>query len=505
VRGSTTTTNRPDAANRRPARDAPSPLRLLWLLPGLVGCPGSLSLAGDGGDPPDGAGGDAAVEAESCDPDIGGSVSRAEHWVVTLGGAGCTEGEAWAVAATAAGGPIVVGSTRRAGTGYVESDVWMARFDVHGNLRWQQLVGDAATDIGEAVTELDDGTVVVVGGYERPPIHSGLQPWLAAFGPDGALRWQRTVDGPGLSKLTAVAAADDTIVVAGDVPAVEGEFCRPWLAGFDADGGLRWQWRWGDGNRWIWIEQLVALPGGDFAAAGYLSDSPAEEQDIWLARFDRSGTLRWQRRLAGVGSEGLVGLVPFEDGLAAAGFVLEDDWWTSRALVMTFGGDGELRNSVAVEAPFRIHPEGIAAVPGEGLYLVGGRSHGATALQNRLLLIRLDERLAPTADAELELQPWGRFHHVVAGEAGDLYAAGRTIWTLDEPWRDTRMAVARVTADLRFGDDCPWFRVPSLTWRPEPLAEVEPALWPVPGDAVVVEASATVRPSDVPVRVVCGE
>jgi hypothetical protein len=483
-----------------------------WLLPFplLAGCPGSIVLVGDAGDAPDAARPDDAgpgddAEADTCDPDTGGFVSRADRWLATLGAGGCTEGEAWGVAAGASGGAIVVGSTRRPG-GYAGSDIWIVRLDAHGNLVWQQRVGGDGTDIGEAVVELPDGTLVVAGGHEANPSAPGLQPWIGAFGPDGALRWQRTVwDAIGLTKLTAVAFADGTIAAAGRIPGAVGDESRTWFVGFDLAGEAVWQWTIGADDPWVWVEQIVPMPGGGFALAGYANGSGATHQDLWLARADGSGTLLWQRRWDGVGFDGLVGVTPYHDGLAAVGFTMNDAWTESWPLVMTFDAAGQLLDAVSLDADYRLLSEAIAAAPGGGLLFVGARPHGATAIENRMAIVQLDDDLGIAGDAEFEVLPWGRFHHAVVGESGSLYAAGRTGQFIDGTYRDSQIVVSRLPADLRSGVPCSLGRIPSLEHASATLVEVDPGLAVERFGVPVIEATMTVRPIDVPVRFVCGE
>jgi hypothetical protein len=183
---------------------------------------------------------------------------------------------------------------------------------------------------------------------------------------------------------------------------------------------------------------------------------------------------------------------------------MSPDWWYSRSVVLTLDGDGRLRDAVSLEAPFRLLPEGIVAVPGAGLFFVGARSHGATAVENRMALVRLDERLELLGDIELEVLPWSRFHHGAAGEPGTLYAAGRSMRSVDGDFRDLRLVVSRIPVELDLASACVTDRVPSLTSAGEALVEVEPGLELLSIDAGVAEATATVRPFEVPVRRGCG-
>ena len=116
-------------------------------------------------------------DTRSSDKDIASNHGGADIWVVkinvegaiiwekTFGGTGFDAGRA--IAKSQTGGYILAGSSRSADGDVVENkgqnDAWILKIDDSGLLEWERSVGGSQIDLAHAVTELADGTVIVVG------------------------------------------------------------------------------------------------------------------------------------------------------------------------------------------------------------------------------------------------------------------------------------------------------------------------------------------------------
>jgi hypothetical protein len=261
------------------------------------------------------------------------------------------------VATAAKGGALVIGELHSSAvlgegesreTTLAEADdahLFLAAYGADGDLRWAKLVGGTSTvgGLGSAVGALPDGGALVAGSFSTSarfgagePTETGLSSpdgveseFLARFSADGSLRWARRVaTSAGISKIAvdeqggavitgwflATATFDPDGPAATSLEPKGGE--DMFLAGFDADGGLRWTATAGgvfcsgwdvtvsdDGS--VWVTGVFSAPAtfGSGSDAAVLTADGAE--DVFVARYHADGTLAWARRAGGGGSGGL--------------------------------------------------------------------------------------------------------------------------------------------------------------------------------------------------------
>jgi hypothetical protein len=209
------------------------------------------------------------------------------------------EDEAWAsataraVAVDAAGDVWIAGDVH----GEHDDDVWVARCDPAGNVRWSWIrdVG-GNRDRGLALA-LDEHGVVVAGETLRDAgDRDGL---VLAFDREGERRWTWRHDGPtgGLDDARAVVVtADGGVVVGGG----EDGLTAWWLGKLDADGNPLGTTRV-RGEVGAWVSALAVDEGGDLWATGTEvlgapnpADASTWHTQPWLARLDAAGSVRWR-------------------------------------------------------------------------------------------------------------------------------------------------------------------------------------------------------------------
>ncbi len=86
-------------------------------------------------------------------------------WEKTYGGENFDVGRA--IARTNDEGFVITGSSRSASVNLTENqgqnDAWVFKIDLNGALKWQQAIGGSNVDFAYSITELENGTVIVVG------------------------------------------------------------------------------------------------------------------------------------------------------------------------------------------------------------------------------------------------------------------------------------------------------------------------------------------------------
>jgi hypothetical protein len=227
-------------------------------------------------------------------------------WVAGYGGDGderwarwLPQDDAWrsatarAVAVDAAGDVWIAGDVR----GEDDDDVWLARCDPAGALRWSFTRDVGGSRDRALALALDEHGVVVAGETVR---HAGDRDGLVlALDGDGQRRWTWQHDGPagGLDDARAVAVtADGGVVVGGG----EDGLTAWWIGKLDAEGTSLGTTRV-RGEVGAWVSALAVDERGDLWAAGtevLAAQDPADAStwhaQPWLARLDAAGRVRWR-------------------------------------------------------------------------------------------------------------------------------------------------------------------------------------------------------------------
>jgi hypothetical protein len=131
-------------------------------------------------------------------------------WKKTYGGA--QSDKAYAMIATS-DACIVAGDTRSQGNG--ESDAWIIKVDLNGNMLWEKTVGGEGFDAPTCVTVAPDGGYAI--GGTTFSFGSGQRDfWLFKLNVAGEVLWSRTVGRSGYEESYAVVAlANDKFFMAG--------------------------------------------------------------------------------------------------------------------------------------------------------------------------------------------------------------------------------------------------------------------------------------------------
>jgi hypothetical protein len=253
------------------------------------------------------------------------------------------------VAVLADGGVLVTGSSVGGTFGPGEGgettvstagkgDIFLARLDAAGNLLWARTAGGANEDGAIAVSALSDGSAVVTGMFRETATFGAGEPgetvvtavlggdvFVAKYDSSGSLLWVRTALAVAQNdRGTAIVATTEggalvTGLVAGTVtfsPGHPDEMVLETLGGnaFVARYGPAGDIEWitlARGDPSAWGEGIAMLPdGGCVVAGGFVEsatfgrgepgetilESPSDQGDAFVARFDVDGSFVWADR-----------------------------------------------------------------------------------------------------------------------------------------------------------------------------------------------------------------
>jgi uncharacterized protein (AIM24 family) len=218
------------------------------------------------------------------------------------------------------GGPLTSAGRR---------DIFLAKFDASGNHLWSQRFGDAEDQVVWSVAFDPSGNVAITGWFEGTvdfgggPLTNtgGLDIFLAKFDASGTHLWSQRF-GDATYQFGWSVAFDPSGNVAitgffggtvdfGGGPLTSAGVLDIFLAKFDASGTHLWSQRFGDAE-----DQLgycvafdpsgnVAITGGFWSSVDFGGGplTSAGFEDIFLAKFDASGTHLWSQSFGDASSQ----------------------------------------------------------------------------------------------------------------------------------------------------------------------------------------------------------
>ncbi|MCC7477154.1 PKD domain-containing protein [bacterium] len=206
--------------------------------------------------------------------------------------------------------------------------------------RWVHTWGTA---LPEGLSELlidGSGDVYAAGLYSGADNDEVL---LLKFGVAGNLIWSKTWGGLGDESVRGMCFdAEGNVVICGDTDSFS-EAQRGYVASFNSDGEINWQYQWNIADDQSHLGGVCLHPGGNLALAGDFSDGG--DKDAALLLMSTEGSLTWQRYWRkNAGTELFNTLTADADGnIYAVGSRFDDLSGPSlNALVTSFGSDGSL-------------------------------------------------------------------------------------------------------------------------------------------------------------------
>jgi hypothetical protein len=214
-------------------------------------------------------------------------------WDMTYGGTG--NDDCFSVLKANDGGYILAGDTASFGAG--ETDVWLIKTDVNGNMEWNKTYGGAAADDVQFMIADDDGYILAGRTYSFGEGDADL--WLIKTDFNGNMIWNRTYGGPQTEWCwSIVKTSDDGYALLGRTNSYGSGNNDFWLVKTDSEGLLDWNTTIGDTGD----ERgrfLVNTVDGGFLLLGWTNSSGAEGIDFWLVKTDSHGNPQWNKTYGG--------------------------------------------------------------------------------------------------------------------------------------------------------------------------------------------------------------
>lgn len=218
-----------------------------------------------------------------------------------------------------------------------EEDIFICKLQPNGAVRWAKRAGSQLEDEVAAIVLDSDDNLIVVGSYwlegdfDTIQLTAGANPkaiFIAKYNSDGQIQWVKSLNGTGLKGVEAVACdSQNNILLAGyfektlqiaDTLLSSLGTTDLLLAKFSTDGQFQWavqQGKKGDTR----ATALDLTANGHSIVAGFFNDTTqiadtiltanTQDQDAFIARFDKNGMPLWAKKAGGVFDSDVTGLV----------------------------------------------------------------------------------------------------------------------------------------------------------------------------------------------------
>ena len=270
---------------------------------------------------------------------VGGGAAAEAYWIALLGGAGYDI--FFGVAVDSSDNIICVGWTGSDGAG--SSDGLIAKYNSSGTLQWDRTLGGTGADVFYGVT-VDSSDNIICAGYTTSDGAGSNDCFIAKYNSSGTLQWDRTLGGTGFDRFEAVTVdSSDNYICVGYTNSDGAGNYDALIAKYNSSGTLQWDRTLG-GTGSDYFDSVTVDSSDNIICAGMCISGSAGSFDGFIAKYNSSGTLQWDRRLGGGSLDYFYGVaVDSSDNIICAGKTQSDGAGNNDALIAKYNSSGTLQ------------------------------------------------------------------------------------------------------------------------------------------------------------------
>lgn len=173
-------------------------------------------------------------------------------------------------------------------------DLELIKVNSSGTHQWTRNLGDSNFDFGYKVA-IDGSDNVYISGYKEDA-SSNADGLIAKYNSSGTLQWHRELGGSSDERGYAVTTDSSGNVYLGGETNSQGTGDACFIAKYNSSGTLQWQRNLDDSEN-NFFRALACDPDDNVYGIGRSRDN-TDNHNVWLiVKYNSSGTLQWQRTL----------------------------------------------------------------------------------------------------------------------------------------------------------------------------------------------------------------
>jgi hypothetical protein len=235
----------------------------------------------------------------------------------TIGGPNTDRGDA--VIQDKAGDIVIGGYTSSFGPG--QSNFYLIKLDISGNLKWAKAIGGSIFDAAYALAQTTDGGYVLTGFTTSfgDTVYGDI--YVVKVDSAGNFKWGRSVGGGSYEVGSGIAATKDGGCIAtGYTNSYGAGASDVYIIKLDSVGNVKWTKVIGGKND-DYGNSIVQTADGGYAVSGLTSSfNDTINSDAYLVKLDAGGNVKWTKTYGGNENDESNSLVQtFDWGYALAG------------------------------------------------------------------------------------------------------------------------------------------------------------------------------------------
>jgi len=308
-------------------------------------------------------------------------------WDRKIGGSGWEK--AYSVEQTNDCGYIVAGYTDSHDIGNL--DFYIIKFDIYGNIQWDQRYGGSNSEISYSVQQTSDGGYVAAG-YTYS-YGSGINDfWIIKLDSLGSLIWQKTFGGSEWDEARSIRqTTDNGYIVAGTTESFSLEGSDYWILKLDSGGNSVEGWVNGKTYGGAYTDEIRCIQqtqDGGFVVTGNTEVSNDGNIDINIKKINSSGDVEWSRNYDyGKNDEANDIQVTTDGGFIVTGCSGND---FGDAIILKINSSGELEWEKKYGGTYTDKAYSIKQTT-DGGYIVAGYTYSSDTTDIDIYIIKLDE------------------------------------------------------------------------------------------------------------------
>ncbi|MBK9248201.1 MAG: choice-of-anchor D domain-containing protein [Ignavibacteria bacterium] len=245
-------------------------------------------------------------------------------------------------------------------------DYWVVKLNPAGAIEWQKALGGSSTEHANSIQQSTDGGYIVAGvsaskNGDVTGNNGNDDYWVVKLSPTGAIDWQRSLGGSLKDVAHSIQQSNDGgYIVAGESGSTDGDVTGNngnddyWVVKLSPIGAIEWQKSLG-GSNYDRAHSIQQSTDGGYIVAGVSTSIDGDvtgnigSEDYWVVKLSSTGTIEWQKSLAGSNEDFAYSIHQSADG----GYIVAGESYSNN-------GDVSGNHGASDYWVVKLSPEGVA-------------------------------------------------------------------------------------------------------------------------------------------------